>query len=156
MVDNKFPPQGWIISVGGYMRKRTKARECALQILYQVDVTSDDFHDSIGNYWAENEESQEIKDFAYRIVEGTCQKRADIDKLLTKYAENWALSRMAVVDRNILRMATYELLYCPDTPPKVCINEAVELAKKFSDVESGKFVNGILDRIHKEAKKDAS
>lgn len=133
------------------MRKRTKARECALQILYQVDVTSDDFQDSMRNYWVENEESQEIKDFAYHIVEGTCQKREDIDKLLTKYAENWALSRMAVVDRNILRMATYELLYCPDTPPKVCINEAVELAKKFSDVESGKFVNGILDRIHKEA-----
>lgn len=136
------------------MRKRTRARECALQILYQIDITSDNLEDSLKNYWAENEESQEIKDFAYSIIEGTCQKRQDIDKLITKYAENWTLNRMAVVDRNILRMAVYELLYCSDMPPKVCINEAVELAKKFSDVESGKFVNGILDKIYKERKKD--
>lgn len=136
------------------MRKRSRARECALQILYQIDITSDDLQDSLKNYWVENDEPQEIRDFAKSIIEGTCQKKQDIDKLITKYAENWTLNRMAVVDRNILRMSAYELLYCPDTPPKVSINEAVELAKKFSDAESGKFVNGILDRIHKEHKKD--
>jgi len=138
------------------MRKRTKARECALQILYQIDITSDNPQDCIKNYWLENKEPVEISDFAVSVVEGTCQKKDDIDKLITKYAQNWTLTRMAVVDRNILRMAAYELLFCPDMPPKVCINEAVELAKKFGDAESGKFVNGILDRIHKEDIKDAA
>ena len=135
------------------MRKRTKARECALQVLYQIDITADKPDISLKNYWAENDEPDEIMKFAAGMVEGTCRNKQDIDKLITKYAENWTLNRMAVVDRNIMRMAAYELLYCPDTPPKVCINEAVELAKKFGDVESGKFVNGILDRIHKEKNK---
>ena len=137
------------------MRKRTRARECALQVLYQMDITSDKPEDSLKNYWLENEESAEIKDFAESIVNGTRDKKDEIDKLITKYAQNWTLLRMAVVDRNIMRMAIYELLHCPDIPPKVCINEAVELAKKFGDAESGKFVNGILDRIHKEAQKNA-
>jgi len=137
------------------MRKRSRSRECALQILYQVDITSDEPTDSIKNYWLENEESFEIKAFAESLVLGTYSKKTEIDKLINKYAENWSLLRMAVVDRNIMRMSIYELLYSPDTPPKVCINEAVELAKKFGDAESGKFVNGILDRIHKETKKDA-
>ncbi|OIO79075.1 MAG: transcription antitermination factor NusB [Candidatus Omnitrophica bacterium CG12_big_fil_rev_8_21_14_0_65_43_15] len=137
------------------MRKRTRARECALQVLYQIDVTSDLPQDSLEAYWAENDEPQEIREFASKIVCGTQEKKDDIDKIISKYAENWTLQRMAVVDRNILRLAAYELLYCPDTPPKVCINEAVELAKKFADPDSGKFVNGILDGIHKETKKDA-
>lgn len=137
------------------MRKRTMARECALQILYQMDITSDNLEDSLKNYWLENENPPEVVEFATNIVKGTCEKKSEIDKLISGYAQNWTLLRMAVVDRNIMRLAAYELLYCPDTPPKVSINEAVELAKKFGDAESGKFVNGILDRIHKEAKKDA-
>lgn len=136
------------------MRKRTKARECALQLLYQLDITRGDLQDSLKNYWVDNEQPQEIKEFATNIVEGTCQKKDQIDSLITKYAENWTIGRMAVVDRNILRLAAYELLYSSDVPPKVCINEAVDLAKKFGDAESGKFVNGILDRIYKENKKD--
>ena len=104
------------------MRKRTKARECALQVLYQIDITSDGPLAALESYWAGNKEPQDVKNFSSTIVKGTCQKKADIDKLITKYAENWTISRMAVVDRNILRMAAYELLYCPDIPPKVCIN----------------------------------
>jgi len=135
------------------MRKRTVARECALQILYRIDITSDDPDVALKDYWSHSEHPPEIAEFATKLVNGTVSKKQDIDKLITKYAENWTLSRMAVVDRNILRMSGYELLYCPDIPPKVCINEAVELAKKFGDAESGKFVNGILDRIHKENEK---
>jgi N utilization substance protein B len=136
------------------MRKRSRSRECALQVLYQLDITNDDPSESIKNYWAENGESDEVKTFAESLVTGTLDKKTEIDKLINKYAENWSLLRMAVVDRNIMRMSIYELLYSPDIPPKVCINEAVELAKKFGDAESGKFVNGILDRIHKESKKN--
>lgn len=138
------------------MRKRTKARECALQILYQIDITSDTAEAALDSYWQDNEQPQQIAEFAANLVKGVCQKRVRIDELLTSYTENWTISRMAVVDRNILRMGVYELLYCPDIPPKVSINEAVDLAKKFGDSESGKFVNGILDRIHKENKNSAA
>lgn len=136
------------------MRKRTKARECALQMLYQIDITSDKPEASMMSYWADNPQPQDIMEFAAKVVEGTLAQKEDIDNLISKYAENWTISRMAVVDRNILRMAAYELLYSPDIPPKVSINEAIDLAKKFGDAESGKFVNGILDRIHKESRED--
>ena len=138
------------------MRKRTKARECALQVLYQIDITNAALEDALKDYWAEYQHPQNIVEFAAKIVEGTCRNKKEIDGLIGKYAENWSISRMAVVDRNVMRMAAYELLYCPDIPHKVCINEAVELAKKFADSESGKFVNGILDRIHKESTKDVA
>jgi len=138
------------------MRKRTKARECALQILYQIDITSDKPASAMVSYWHDNPQPQDITEFATRLVEGTLASQKDIDVLLAKYAENWTIPRMAVVDRNILRMATYELLHSPDVPPKVSINEAVDLAKKFGDAESGKFVNGILDRILKESKTNDS
>jgi N utilization substance protein B len=138
------------------MRKRTRARECAVQVLYQIDITSDEPDISLKNYWQDNKEPQDITEFTTKLVHGSCQKKEEIDRLIARYAENWTIQRMAVVDRNILRMATYELLYCPDIPAKVCINEAIDLAKKFGDAESGKFVNGILDRIHKEAAKDAA
>ena len=137
------------------MRKRTKARECALQVLYQIDITSDEPDVSLKGYWQDNRESEDIMEFTAKLVQGACQKKCEIDRLIAMYAENWTIARMAVVDRNILRMAAYELLYCPDVPAKVCINEAIDLAKKFGDAESGKFVNGIIDRIHKENKKDA-
>lgn len=132
------------------MRKRTMARECALQVLYQIDITSDKPEAALQNYWSSNEQPEQIIEFATRIVDGAYKNKDEIDSLITKYAENWTISRMAIVDRNILRMSIFELLHCPDVPPKVCINEAVDLAKKFGDAESGKFVNGILDRIHKE------
>jgi N utilization substance protein B len=138
------------------MRKRTKARECALQILYQIDITSDKPQASLESYWLGKSHPQDIIGFATSIVEGTIDKKEQIDKIIAQYAQNWTIARMAVVDRNILRMATYELLYSSDIPPKVSINEAVELAKKFGDAESGKFVNGILDKIHKENNKNAA
>jgi N utilization substance protein B len=124
--------------------------------LYQIDITSDKPASAMVSYWQDNPRPQDIMEFATRLVEGTLASQKDIDVLLARYAENWTIQRMAVVDRNILRMAAYELLHSPDVPPKVSINEAVDLAKKFGDAESGKFVNGILDRILKESKTDDS
>lgn len=94
-----------------------------------------------------NSAEREIVDFAIRLVDGTLQNRDDIDQKLQSVTRNWDLRRMAIVDRNVLRMAVYELMHCKDVPPKVAINEAIEIGKKFSTANSGGFVNGILDRI---------
>ncbi len=132
------------------MRKRTQAREYALQILYQIDVRKDPEDKILVDFWKNIETEPEVSDFAAKIVIGTIRNKKKIDEMITKYASNWKLSRMAVIDRNVLRLAAYELLFCEDIPPKVSINEAVDLAKKFGDTESGKFVNGILDKINKQ------
>lgn len=132
------------------MRKRTKARECALQILYAIDITKSEPKECIERFWEGNEESStQIKEFAGDLVLGVSDKKGDIDKIISSYATNWQLERMAVIDRNVLRFATYELLFMDDIPPKVSINEAIDIAKKFGGNDSGKFVNGILDKINK-------
>jgi transcription antitermination factor NusB len=132
------------------MRKRTRARECALKILYAIDITKEEPQECIENFWLDNSETEsQVKDFAETLVRGVYEKRSAIDKLISKYTTNWELERMAVIDRNILRFATYELLYTDDIPPKVAINEAIDVAKKYGDKDSGKFVNGVLDKIHK-------
>lgn len=132
------------------MRKRTQAREYTLQILYQIDIRKDPEDKILAEFWKGLEVETQVADFAAKLVIGTLRNKKKIDELISKYASNWKLTRMAVIDRNVLRMAAYELLFCDDIPPKVSINEAVDLAKKFGDVESGKFVNGILDKIKKE------
>ena len=130
------------------MRKRTKARECALQVLYQIDITKDPCDGCLENYWQSAQEiDNTIKEFTNLLVKGVLKNIGCIDEKIVKYATNWQLDRMAIVDRNILRLAAYELIFQKDIPPKVSINEAVELAKKYSTFESGKFVNGILDKI---------
>jgi len=132
------------------MRKRTKARECALQILYGIDIRKGDpASENIECYWQQNKTDPVVKEFADSLIAGTLEHVKDIDKCITKYTDNWRIERMAVIDRNIIRMATYELLFVTDIPPKVSINEAVELAKKYGDDESGRFVNGVLDKINK-------
>lgn len=136
------------------MRKRTKAREYALQILYAVDITKDDPTDCVERFWEGNEESSgEVKKFAASLVLGVSDNKKEIDRMIAKYATNWQLDRMAVIDRNVLRFATYELLYVKDIPPKVSINEAINIAKKFGGPDSGKFVNGVLDKINKMERK---
>lgn len=138
------------------MRKRTLAREFAMQILYQVDVTRDSSEAAINNFWSscnlENAD-EEVKVFSSRLVCGVIANLKEIDKKISEYAQNWQLERMAIVDRNIMRLGCFELIYCEDIPAKVSINEAVELAKKFSGIESGKFVNAILDKIKSENEK---
>lgn len=136
------------------MRKRTKAREYALKILYAIDVTKDEPKDCIENFWKNQEESdKEVTAFANALVKGVSDNVERIDRLMSDYTTNWQVKRMAVIDRNIIRFATYELLYMEDIPPKVAINEAIEIAKKYGDKDSGKFVNGILDKINKTERK---
>lgn len=132
------------------MRKRTLAREYALKLLYQADLLAKwDEKEIFEHFWEEHPTDEEVRGYAEKIVRGTLRHLAAIDEIVTRYAENWELKRMAVVDRNILRQATYELLYLAgEIPPKVAINEAVTIAKKYSQEESGKFVNGILDKIN--------
>lgn len=134
------------------IRRRTRAREIALQVLFQFDVRGEGYGGELGKTVAqlcadETDGEGEVTVFAARLVEGTLQHRAAIDERLQSVTKNWDLRRMATVDRNVLRMAVYELAHCNDVPPKVAINEAIELGKKFSTANSGGFVNGILDRI---------
>lgn len=134
------------------MRKRSQAREFSLQILYQIDITHDTCDISLANFWgSQNDEVEEpIKDFTGHLVKGVVDHLELIDEKIAQHATNWQLKRMPVVDRNILRMSCFELMYCNDIPPKVSINEAVELAKKYSGVDASKFVNGVLDKIKTE------
>jgi N utilization substance protein B len=134
--------------------KRRKAREYALQILFQIDFISGNVGDeSFERFWSDKKESTDVKKFTEELVRGTISKLNEIDLFIERAAENWPLKRMAAVDRNILRFATYEILYRKDIPPAVTINEAVEIAKKFSGAESAPFINGILDRLSKETRK---
>lgn len=138
------------------MRKRTQSREFALQILYRIDITCDAVDASLANFWqtcTEEEVEDAVKDFTASLVSGVVSNRQEIDKKIAQFAANWQLSRMPVVDRNILRISCYELIFRDDIPPKVSINEAVELAKKYSGNEAGKFVNAILDKIKQEKNK---
>lgn len=133
------------------MRKRTQARECALKILYQIDVTGALADDALHNFWAYSDEplDAELKKFVTTLVCGTIKNLNVLDEDISHFALNWQLHRMPVIDRNILRLAAFELLYLSDIPSKVSINEAIELAKKYGDKDSGKFVNAVLDKIKK-------
>jgi N utilization substance protein B len=108
------------------MRKRTQARECALQILYQSDIRKEQPEKLFLDFWRDNEVGAEVSDFASSLVLGTLKNMKKIDETITSYASNWKLNRMAVIDRNVLRLATYELLFCDDIPQKVSINEAAD------------------------------
>ncbi len=130
------------------MTVRRRAREIALQVLYQIDLSQGDPRESLNRYFQNFRPSEKSREFCWRLVEGVTKKREEIDRLIEENAENWTLKRMAVVDRNILRLAAFELLYCPDIPFKVTLNEAIELAKAYGTEDSGGFINGILDRIH--------
>ena len=136
------------------MRKRTKAREYALQLLYNYDLTKEPLGDW-DSFWMnqEGEVHAEVKDFTRSLVFGTIEHLGKIDEKISGFAANWELSRMAAVDRNVLRMSAFELLYMKDIPAKVSINEAVDLAKRYSGDDAGKFVNGILDRIKQDSAK---
>jgi N utilization substance protein B len=133
------------------MGNRRKARVLALQIIYQHDIASRPLDDILRSFW----ESQglpppEVRTFAEDLAAGVRDHLEEIDALASEYSSHWDLDRMAAVDRNILRLAVYELIYRGDIPPKVTINEFVEIAKKFSTGDSGSFVNGVLDRIYQE------
>jgi N utilization substance protein B len=133
------------------MGPRRKAREYALQMLFQWDITHDTIEQIVATFFQNQpEESATIVDFARSLVTGTIEHVEDIDRLIQRHAEHWRLDRMAVVDRNLLRLATQEFLYDSGTPKTVIINEAIEIAQRFSSQESPQFINGILDSIKKE------
>jgi len=130
--------------------KRRKAREYALQILFQVDFTKKRIDSKdLEEFWSGKKESRSVKEFTEDLVRGTLNSIDEIDAMIERITENWLLKRMAAVDRNILRFAAYEILYRKDIPSAVTINEAIEIAKKFSSAESAPFINGILDRLAK-------
>ncbi len=130
--------------------KRRKGREYAFQLLFRLDFTgkTPDKRD-FDEFWTDKEGDAEIREFAEDIVYGAINHLAEIDSAIRKAAEHWVLERMAAADRNILRSATYELLYRKDIPSTVTINEAIEIAKRYSTNESASFINGILDTIAK-------
>ncbi len=128
--------------------KRRTARECALQLLFQYDFTQRvPEKKDLQDFWSIRMEPDDIRSFAEEIFYGTLEHLNEIDRTISSVAENWSMQRMAAVDRNILRLATYELLYRPDIPVPVSINEAIEIAKKYASEDSPSFINGILDRI---------
>ncbi|NWF92052.1 MAG: transcription antitermination factor NusB [Syntrophaceae bacterium] len=133
------------------MAKRRKSRESALQVLYELDITRRDPIGALAQFQDHFAGGSERDDFREQLVLGVLEHREEIDRLIERYSENWRLDRMNIIDRGILRMAIYELLYCPEIPPKVTLNEAVELGKRFGSEDSAGFINGILDRIQNEA-----
>ncbi len=128
------------------MASRTRAREVALQALFQEDLNPRDSRDQVMPLLENRLKEPELRDFAVSLVLGVLRNRDELDALIAAKADNWSIERMAATDRNVLRMGTYEIRYT-DTPPRVAIDEAVELAKRFGAANSSQFVNGILDKL---------
>ncbi len=142
------------------MTRRTRGREIALQVLYQLEQNPGQATGEVDRFIARRLREPKLCAFAHALVDGVLKHQVRIDALISEVAENWRLDRMAAIDRNILRLGAYELLYCDDVPTKVAINEALELAKRYSTAQSSRFVNGILDRLQvagaaQDAKKEA-
>ena len=131
------------------MGKRRQSREWVLKFLYEYDLNRDDFEKQVFRFLKRNSASEDVQEFVSRLIHTTIECQKMIDEKLTKSCDHWELSRMAVVDRNILRMATCELLYL-STPASIAIDEAVEIAKKYGGENSPDFINGILDRVKNE------
>jgi transcription antitermination factor NusB len=129
------------------VKKRTRSRELALQFLYQLDLRGADLLDEAKVFLRNEEPEKATREFALFLVRGTVEHQGEIDREIREVAQNWDIERMAVIDRNVLRMAAFELLWCQDIPPKVSINEAIELGKRYSTQNSGGFINGVLDKI---------
>ena len=129
------------------MGKRRKARELAVCLLYQLEFHPNRCARAMETFWAQHPTSPETKEFAHNLVTGVRENLNQIDSLIERFAEHWSLKRIALVEKNILRLGIYELLYREDIPRKVTLNEAIEIAKVYGSADSGKFINGILDRV---------
>ena len=128
------------------MARRSRAREVALQALFQEDLNPQESLKLLSRFLATRLKSEELRDFARQLVMGVKRNQVELDKLLEAKAKNWSLSRMAATDRNVLRLGAYEIRYA-ETPDPVAIDEAIELAKRFGSANSSQFVNGILDQL---------
>jgi N utilization substance protein B len=134
------------------MGRRRKAREETLRILFRLEFENKQIEKTLNQYWESKKTSEEIKEYSTWLVKGIISDQAKIDNIIQKVSEHWRISRMPLVDRNILRMAVFELLNEENIAPAIVINEAIEIAKKYSGDESATFVNGILDAIRKDLK----
>jgi transcription antitermination protein NusB len=131
------------------MGKRREGREAAVQLLFHWDLNVHEALEEadLDGFWQLRTANQATKEFATRVASGVIAEQGIIDEKISRYTANYELKRISAVDRNILRVAIYEMLFCNDVPPIVAINEAIDIAKKFGTEESGKFVNGVLDRV---------
>ena len=134
------------------MGERRLSREVSLKVLFQVDLVHTNIEEALKNTLENDKYSDEVKEFALTLVKGVMSNLAEIDKMIKNYTNNWSLDRITNIDRNILRIAIYEILYLQNIPKSVSINEAVELAKKYGTRSSFSFVNGVLGRINKNDK----
>lgn len=121
----------------------------AVQFLFQCEINPGERAEALQEFWTSRQLGAKARTFATQLIEGVDQHRPELDATLQGVAENWDLHRMGGVERNVMRLALYEMLHCPDIPPAVSINEAIDLAKELSSDESGRFVNGVLDRARK-------
>jgi len=132
------------------MGSRRDARESAVQILFQLDFNPGELDVTLASYWMERKVAAKTRQFVEELVRGVMENRFQVDAVIAKCAQNWDLPRMATVDRNVIRLAVYEMMFRDDIPHAVSINEAVAIAKNMGDVGSGRFVNGVLDRVHRD------
>jgi N utilization substance protein B len=139
------------------MGNRRRSRELAMQVLFQIEMNGDDSEEAVELFCKHFEVSKNAKPFFLRLVNGVKACQDELDRLIERFSDNWKISRMSGVDRNLMRVAVYELLHCEDIPPKVSINEAIDIGRRFGTEQSPAFINGILDsiRIFLEEKKEA-
>jgi len=147
LTENQEP----ITAAGSVRGTRRKGRELALQALYQIEMTGDISVGAVDSFLIHFEGAAKAKEFARRLVSGVVSQRSEIDRRIEECTENWKLTRLAKVDFLILRLATYELIYCPDIPHSVSLNEAIEIGKRFGTDDSAAFINGVLDHIAHES-----
>jgi N utilization substance protein B len=131
------------------MGKRRKARESTLQILFQLEFNGSDAESVIRQFWEGKKTAKEVRDYCQWLIKGIISHQEKVDNIIQSASEHWRVSRMPIVDRNILRMAAFELLYEEDVAPAIVINEAIEIAKKFSSEQASTFINGVLDALRK-------
>ncbi len=132
------------------MGKRRKARECALQILFQLEFTGDELPLVLKDYWSRRAVPAETREYCEWLVRGIREHQPEVDRTIQQASRNWRLERMATVDRNILRLAVFEMLFEKNLAPSIIMDEAIEIAKKYSGQEAANFVNGILDGVHRQ------
>jgi transcription antitermination factor NusB len=133
------------------MTNRRLARESALEVLYRLDLVGDEPEHTIAEILLRRNPSEEAETYLRRLADAVLGNQQEIDAALRRHLARWRLERLTVLDRAVLRLAAAEILYFDDVPPKVSINEAVEIAKKYGDDEAGKFVNGVLDSVYRES-----
>lgn len=131
------------------MGKRRKARECCLQILYQLEFDTFSEERILKDFWENISLSSEVRDYCTWLVKGVNKEKDKLDQIIQSFSKKWKLERMALIDRNILRVAVFELIFEKHIAPAIIINEAIEIAKKYSGEKSAVFINGILDAIGK-------